>query len=678
MGSPLAAGDSFTKYATLAGSHPEDDWSSPNNVLGAPNGAYSACLLQWEEWIWGGGYATETGTISGVVIKVMYKVDNPAVDDTMTLKYSLDGGTSFGATQLTWVPTDTSWVEKSLDIMSDTSVNGGSWDWTDIGNLRIYIQNTVVGNSDGQIYTFVDALYVTVTTGTSTTTSPPAPPPAAQQFDFSVSVSPASLSVQQSGSVSATVSAKLASGSAQPVLLSGSWVGTAPTGVTPSFSPPSGTPNFSSTLTFSTMLGATTGTFTYKTIGISGGITHTANISLTITKLMSPAAPTLVSPDNGVTIDTNAPTFDWADLAVVTSYTLEVATDDNFSHIIITKTTNESAAAISQAEALSYGTLYYWRARGTNAAGVGDWSPARAFTSKQDAPKVSSFQIASGSKYVNSTEVQLSITALNSAQMSLSSDGITWGEWMTFQSSKSYTLSPPDGIKNIYVRARDAAGDIGQSVMSSLILDQTPPITTHFLSGDLEGDAYKDSVVVSLSVEEVTSGVRETKYRIDNGEWETGSTFVLAKDGRHTIEYYSTDVAGNNEAAKTIEVTVFTPTIIPPIVSQYWWVILPVIVAAGVVSTFVIRKARRAGRLKRIKKEKAQLPKMKREAETKYFKDGSISRDTYDAMVKDYQRRKAELEKEERMLKVKAKPKVKEREAKGKVKKPKKEEKVEQ
>lgn len=52
------------------------------------------------------------------------------------------------------------------------------------------------------------------------------------------------------------------------------------------------------------------------------------------------------------------------------------------------------------------------------------------------------------------------------------------------------------------------------------------------------------------------------------------------------------------------------------------------------------------------------------EAETKYFKKGSISRDTYDTMVKDYQRRKAELEKEERMLRAKVKGKGKELKAK--------------
>ncbi|MFH1821890.1 MAG: hypothetical protein ABH852_05585 [Methanobacteriota archaeon] len=393
-------------------------------------------------------------------------------------------------------------------------------------------------------------------------------------------------------------------------------------------------------------------------------MTRTAEIPLTITRLMPPAAPELMSPDNGVTLDIDTPTFDWADVAGAKTYTLQLATDENFSRIELTKTTIESTATLSQSEALSYGTMYYWRVQGANAAGSGNWSLARALTAKLTAPKVTGFQTAEGAKYINSANIQLTISALNAARMSFSSDGIIWSDWEPYQTSKSYTLSAPDGLKNIYIRVRDTAGDIGQSAVASVIFDQTPPSTTHSLSGELGAEGYIGSAVVILSSMDSTSGVSLTNYRVDGGEWKTGDTFVLSGDGEHTVEYYSTDLAGNQETPKTLELTVYTPTIIPPFISQYWWAIIPAIVAAGVVTTFVVRRTKRAGKLERIKKEKAQLPKLKREAETKYFKDGSISRDTYDAMVKDYQRRKSELEKEERMLKAKAKPEVKGRKAK--------------
>jgi len=639
---PLAAGASYTKYATTSGT-----WGFGNveYVRGSPDDQYALDMIGNGGYIWGGGYATETGTITGVIINVRYQMNVAAVDDTLTLKYSLNGGGSFGAIQLTWVPRDVepAWAVKNIDVSSDTSINGGSWDWSDIDNLQVYLTCTLMGGEGDASYVYVDTLYVSVTT--------------APELNFSVNASPSTLSVQQAGTVSTTVNVTLISGTAETVSLSGSWVGTAPAGVAPSFNPTSGTPNFGSTLTFSTTAAATTGTFTYRAIGTGGGVTRTADVFLTITQLTLPVPPVLRSPDNGTTLDTNTPTFDWFDAAGATSYTLVIATDNNFSNIVLTKSAVGSTAALSETEKLSYGTRYYWRVRGTNAAGSGDWSSTWSFTAKLIAPKVTTFEVAAGAAYTNDNTVQLTIAAQNAVEMSLSSDGIVWSDWETYQTSKSYTLPPGDGSKSIYIRVRDNVGDISQISVDSIALDQTSPSTTYSLSGDLGAEGYKGSVVVTLTSTDTTSGISSTTYRIDDGEWKTGDTFVVSSEGRHTIEYYSTDAAGNTETAKTLEVTVYTPTAVPPFLSQYWWATLSIIVVAGVVSTFIIRRVRLAGRLKRITREKAELLKLKREAETKYFRDGSISRDTFDTLIEDYERRKAELEKEERVLQAKVKHK---------------------
>ncbi|MFB0499839.1 MAG: hypothetical protein ACETWO_00970 [Candidatus Hadarchaeaceae archaeon] len=105
-------------------------------------------------------------------------------------------------------------------------------------------------------------------------------------FDFSISTSPSSLSVQQASSVSTTVHITLTSGTAKPVSLTGSWIGTAPAGVSPSFTQSSGTPNFGSTLTFETTAVATVGTFTYRVIGTVDSQAHTTDVSLEITELL--------------------------------------------------------------------------------------------------------------------------------------------------------------------------------------------------------------------------------------------------------------------------------------------------------------------------------------------------------------------------------------------------------
>ena len=573
-----------------------------------------------------------SGTVTAATLKVQYSVE-AGYTGTLPIRWALDGGI-LASTSI--VPVDGQEDQTgSYDLYAQ-----GVDTLAEISTLDIEFTN-----NDGAGHDAVSFDYVWVEVITEL-------PPV---FDFSVSASPDNLLVQQAGSVSTTVSVTLTSGTAQTVSLTGSWIGTAPGGVTPNFSPSSSTPNFGSTLTFETTAAASVGTFTYRATGTGGGQTHSYDITLNITELLLPVAPSLVSPENGITIDSLTPTFDWSDVTGATSYTLQVATDNNFSNIVLTKSPTESTATLSETEKLSYATHYYWRVRGANAAGSGDWSSTWSFTAKQAAPKVTAFEIAAGATYVNSTSVQLTIDAQNADEMSFSTDGVVWSDWETYQTSKSYALSGPDGSKNIYIRVKDSVGDISQTSAGSITLDQTPPNTEKDLSGDLGADGYRNSVVVTLSATDATSGVSTTVYRVDGGEWKTGNTFPISSDGKHTVEYYSTDAAGNAEGTKTLEVTVYTPTTFPPILTQYWWAFLGIIVGVGVASVFVSRKVKLSGRLKRITKEKREIIKLMKEAETRYYKEGTITRDAFDELIRGHEKRLTELEKEERVLKAKVK-----------------------
>ncbi len=48
------------------------------------------------------------------------------------------------------------------------------------------------------------------------------------------------------------------------------------------------------------------------------------------------------------------------------------------------------------------------------------------------------------------------------------------------------------------------------------------------------------------------SGCKETKYRVDGGAWQTSNSVIINTNGDHLIEYYSSDNAGNQEAAKSV------------------------------------------------------------------------------------------------------------------------------
>lgn len=105
--------------------------------------------------------------------------------------------------------------------------------------------------------------------------------------DFSITASPAALSVTQGSSGSSTVSTTVSGGFNSAVSLSASGL---PAGVTASFSPTSvaAPGSGSSTLTFSASSTATAGTASVTVTASAGGVTHTTAVSLTINPAATP------------------------------------------------------------------------------------------------------------------------------------------------------------------------------------------------------------------------------------------------------------------------------------------------------------------------------------------------------------------------------------------------------
>src|SRR5437016_5037670 len=109
--------------------------------------------------------------------------------------------------------------------------------------------------------------------------------------DFSLSASPASVSVTQGGSTSSTITVNPVNGFTGSVSLSASGL---PSGVTASFNPASTTG--SSTLTLTASSTATTGTATVTITGTSGSLSHSTTISLTVNAAAAPNFSLSASP----------------------------------------------------------------------------------------------------------------------------------------------------------------------------------------------------------------------------------------------------------------------------------------------------------------------------------------------------------------------------------------------
>jgi hypothetical protein len=138
----------------------------------------------------------------------------------------------------------------------------------------------------------------------STTVTMIVPPP-----DFSITAAPNSKTVTQGGSTSYTANVSAANGFAGTVSLSVSGL---PSGASATFNPGSISGSGSSTLSISTTSTASTGSFTLTITGVSGSLTHSSTVSLTInpstnlpsgwgdTDIGSPASPGSASFTSGV------------------------------------------------------------------------------------------------------------------------------------------------------------------------------------------------------------------------------------------------------------------------------------------------------------------------------------------------------------------------------------------
>jgi len=117
--------------------------------------------------------------------------------------------------------------------------------------------------------------------------------PASSSPTFSLSASPASLSVVAGSSGSSTITSTVVGGFDSAVALTASGL---PTGVTATFSPTSITGSGTSSLTLATASTTTAGTYTITVTGTGGGITQTTSVALTVTAAATPTFSLSASP----------------------------------------------------------------------------------------------------------------------------------------------------------------------------------------------------------------------------------------------------------------------------------------------------------------------------------------------------------------------------------------------
>jgi subtilase family serine protease len=180
--------------------------------------------------------------------------------------------------------------------------------------------------------------------------------PTSSTPNFTISASPASVSVVQGSSGTSTITTAVSGGFNSAVSLSATGQ---PAGVTVSFSPTSIAAPGSGSSTMSMVVASTTaaGTYTITVSGTGGGTTHTATVSLTVTTVAagnftlsaSPASLTITRSSHGTTTITITPSNGFAGSVTLSATGLGTGVTASFSPNPATGTSTLTLTASSTA-----------------------------------------------------------------------------------------------------------------------------------------------------------------------------------------------------------------------------------------------------------------------------------------------------------------------------------------
>jgi hypothetical protein len=210
--------------------------------------------------------------------------------------------------------------------------------------------------------------------------------------------------------------------------------------------------------------------------------------------------------------------------------------------------------------------------------GVGNWSTTeiKDTLTLDTTESTGSIVINSGDIYTTSTNVTLMVSASDTSgitQMQFSTDNSSWNGWEAYSPTKDWALTPGDGLKAVYVRFKDTAGNISQSYFDNIILDTTPPTGSITVNS---GATYTNSssITLSISCTDAGSDCSQMQLGSDNVAWSDPETYATVKslsldsaNGLKTVYVRFKDNAENWSTAEitdTITLDTTPPSVVSP------------------------------------------------------------------------------------------------------------------
>ncbi|MCB0704348.1 MAG: fibronectin type III domain-containing protein [Saprospiraceae bacterium] len=202
-----------------------------------------------------------------------------------------------------------------------------------------------------------------------------------QPQDFTLAVTPASVSVCPGVPASYQVNIGSIGGFNGPVTLNTTGV---PAGAVVNFVPNPVIAPGSGSLIISNTQAIVPGIYNIQVSGSGTPGIHSQSISLEVLA-GTPGTTVLSTPANGATGVSLQPVFNWAASANASNYDLQVADNASFTNPVIDLTGINSTSYASPVVLQSL-TTYFWRVRGNNSCGTGNYSSTFSFTTLNNTP----------------------------------------------------------------------------------------------------------------------------------------------------------------------------------------------------------------------------------------------------------------------------------------------------
>jgi hypothetical protein len=502
-------------------------------------------------------------------------------------------------------------------------------------------------------------------------------------MSFSIGVFPRTISLMRSDAATSSVSVYFLDGVPENVTLSWEWIGSIPDGVDASFDQTVGVPDFSSVLSFTTGGAAATGRFTFQVTGTSeGGATITesvtVNVSTTVTITMATdetiyekmqsirISGTAKNPKN-VPVGSGTATISIVSGSWSQPVTATITDGAYEASYFITLANPEGTWTISVSAVDSYGnatsepvsvdvTVIYPIILNYV---VTFSSPTSSQPCSRGLPVTVTVQVTENDTKISGANVVLitfrgdnvplagGLSGVYSVAYTLPLDTPTGNLDMTVIAEKTVDGVLKTGMKSITVRINPAE--------LSLELISPPPTKREFEAGDIVEvrvqARYSDDSPIGEAIIAVNKPGGENLPLIAMGGGIYGATYTIRDEdvGTWNIQISAFDAYGNSSSVAAASTVIVQPGIVRYII-RYWPVVLAAILGLGVASAFVAQGSLRTRRLGIIKREKREIERLTKEAAFEYFKKGSIPRETYDNLTKEYATKLTNLDKEERIL----------------------------